>query len=314
MSAQTKPPTTPVTTTTRRTFVGTMGAVLLGCSDDGTEPVQSTAMSSPNGSGTENGAGMASDAPGEMAPSNTETPTEPAGTAAQAGDQPAQPTNLQSDGNPGGTNPGGTNPNTNPANPNANPTPPAVQGPGSCTLYPEQTEGPYYVDGDMVRADIREGKPGTSFTLDLQVLSANGCTPIANAAVDIWHCDAGGIYSGYQGQLGGLDTRGLVFLRGTQLTGADGRVQFQTIYPGWYPGRTTHIHFKVHLPGNQEVTSQLYFEESLNTEVYGIAPYASHGQKDTSNMADAFARGAPLTPVTRSATGYAGSMTITVAG
>jgi protocatechuate 3,4-dioxygenase beta subunit len=164
-----------------------------------------------------------------------------------------------------------------------------------------------------VRADISEGKPGTPMTLDLLVLSGNGCAPLANAAVDIWHCDAGGVYSGYQGQLGGLDTRGAVFLRGTQLTGPDGRVQFQTIYPGWYPGRTTHVHFKVHLTGNREATSQLYFSEELNREVYATVPYATHGQKDTTNTADGFARGAPLLAVTRSGPGYTASMTITVA-
>jgi protocatechuate 3,4-dioxygenase beta subunit len=186
--------------------------------------------------------------------------------------------------------------------------------PGTCTLYPQQTEGPYYVDGDMLRADIREDRPGTVLQLDLLVLSANGCAPLANAAVDIWQCDAAGVYSGYPGQLGGLDTRGLIFLRGTQLTGADGRVRFTTIYPGWYPGRTTHIHFKVHLTPTQEATSQLYFPEDLNREVYTTAPYAAHGQKDTSNMADGFAGSAPLLAVTSTLMGYAASMTITVAG
>jgi protocatechuate 3,4-dioxygenase beta subunit len=146
------------------------------------------------------------------------------------------------------------------------------------------------------------------------VVSAGACAPLANVAVDIWHCDAEGVYSGYQGQLGGLDTRGEVFLRGTQVSSSDGRVRFQTIYPGWYPGRTTHIHFKVHLPGNREATSQLYFEEALNTEVYASDPYAAHGQKDTSNAADGFAGSAPITPVVRNAQGYAGSLILTVAG
>ena len=106
---------------------------------------------------------------------------------------------------------------------------PAAPEPGTCTLYPEQTEGPYYVDGDLVRSDIREGKPGTPLTLDLLVVSAGVCAPLANVAVDIWHCDAERVYSGYQGQRGGLDTRGEVFLRGTQVSGSDGRVRFQTI-------------------------------------------------------------------------------------
>jgi len=220
------------------------------------------------------------------------------GAAAESGDEAPRPTNLQTESTPA---------------PSADATPPAAATPGSCTLYPEQTEGPYYVDADLLRADLREGKPGTPLTLDLLLLNANACTPLANAAVDIWHCDAAGVYSGYQGQLGGLDTRGAVFLRGTQLTGPDGRVQFTTVYPGWYPGRTTHIHFKVHLTGNREATSQLYFTEELNREVYGTDPYATHGQKDTSNTADAFAQGAPLLAVTRSGQSYSASMTITVA-
>ena len=271
-------------TTTRRAFVGGVGAVMLGCSSDegASTPEQSAATETP-----------ASSAPAGMPA--TEAPNEPMGMAAEAGDQPAQPTTLQNEGTP---EPGRA---------------PTAGTPGSCTLYPEQTEGPYYVAGDLLRSDLREGKPGTPLTLDLLVLSSDGCSPLANAAVDIWHCDAGGIYSGYQNQLGGLDTRGQVFLRGTQLTGSDGRVQFQTIYPGWYPGRTTHVHFKVHLSGNREATSQLYFAEELNREVYGAAPYAMHGQKDTSNTADLFARGAPLLAVTRSGQSYSASMTITVA-
>jgi protocatechuate 3,4-dioxygenase beta subunit len=250
--------------TTRRAFVGGVGAVVLGCSSD-------------------DAAISAEPAAGTGAPENTDP------TAAGA------PENTDLTGTP---SPGGT---------------PAASTPGSCTLYPEQTEGPYYVAGDLVRSDLREGKPGTPLTLDLLVLSSDGCTPLANAAVDIWHCDAGGIYSGYQNQLGGLDTRGEVFLRGTQLTGSDGRARFQTIYPGWYPGRTTHVHFKVHLSGNREATSQLYFAEELNREVYGTAPYATHGQKDTANSADLFGRGAPLLAVTRSGQSYTASMTITVA-
>jgi len=271
-------------TTTRRAFVGGVGAVMLGCaSDDGAlTPEQAAAPGMPENTAA-------------VGPPAAETGAQPMGTAAEAGDQPAQPTTLQNEGTPP---------------PGAAPT---ASTPGSCTLYPEQTEGPYYVAGDLVRSDLREGKPGAPLTLDLLVLSADGCTPIANAAVDIWHCDAGGIYSGYQNQLGGLDTRGQVFLRGTQLTGPDGRVRFQTVYPGWYPARTTHVHFKVHLSGNREATSQLYFAEELNREVYGTAPYSTHGQKDTSNTADQFARGAPLLAVTRDAQGYNASMTITVA-
>jgi protocatechuate 3,4-dioxygenase beta subunit len=288
MSAQIKPSTPAVHLPSRRRFVGGVGAVMLGCASD-----DSGAKGPPSGAGPMG----AEDTRAVVPDLNGVEP--PLGAAAESGDEAPQPTSLQTQGTPTPSGNGSA--------------PPAATVPGSCTLYPEQTEGPYYVDADLVRSDLREGKPGTPLTLDLLVLSANGCAPLANAAVDIWHCDAGGVYSGYQGQLGGLDTRGAVFLRGTQLTGPDGRVQFQTVYPGWYPGRTTHIHFKVHLTGNREATSQLYFSEELNREVYATTPYAAHGQKDTSNTADAFARGAPLLAVTRSAQSYAASMTITVA-
>ena len=183
----------------------------------------------------------------------------------------------------------------------------------TCTLTPETIAGPTWFDAHAVRTDIREDRPGTPLDLAFRVEKTGACSPVPNAVVDLWQCDAGGIYSGYQNQLGGLDTRGQVFLRGTQLTGPDGRVRFQTVYPGWYPARTTHVHFKVHLSGNREATSQLYFAEELNREVYGTAPYSTHGQKDTSNTADQFARGAPLLAVTRDAQGYNASMTITVA-
>jgi protocatechuate 3,4-dioxygenase beta subunit len=304
MTDRSKSPSQLPATTSRRTFVGAVGAVMLGCaSDDGGSaadeaggPEQTTGRNVPEGN------------TGTPADPGAPTPPEPMGTAAEAGDQPAQPTNLQNEPAPGG---GG---NGTPANgPNQPSTPPAANTPGTCTLYPQQTEGPYYVDGEMLRADLREDRQGTLLVLDLLVLSADGCTPLANAAVDIWHCDAAGVYSGFQNQLGGLNTTGQIFLRGTQLTGPDGRVQFTTIYPGWYPGRTTHIHFKVHLGTTREVTSQLYFPEALNSEVYGTDPYAAHGQKDTSNMADGFAGSAPLLAVTSTLMGYAASMAITVA-
>jgi protocatechuate 3,4-dioxygenase beta subunit len=303
MTARSKSPSQTPATTTRRKFVGGVGAVvMLGCgseSDEGGEPQQSTGSSVPEGN-----SGMAAPAVQPSAPA----PAAPMGSAADPGDQPAQPTNLQNEPAPSGG--GNGTPASNPNQPSA--APPAANTPGTCTLYPQQTEGPYYVDGEMLRADLREDRQGTLLVLDLLVLSADGCTPLGNAAVDIWHCDAAGVYSGFQGQLGGLDTRGQIFLRGTQLTNADGRVQFTTIYPGWYPGRTTHIHFKVHLSPTREVTSQLYFPEDLNREVYGTDPYAAHGQKDTSNMADGFAGTAPLLAVTSTLMGYAASMAITV--
>src|SRR5262249_7014575 len=90
---------------------------------------------------------------------------------------------------------------------------------GTWQGYPQQTEGPFYLDLDLVRSDITEGKPGTKMSLEIKVQSSD-CTPLEGVAVDVWHCDADGIYSGFPNQLGGLDTTGLKFLRGTQITDA----------------------------------------------------------------------------------------------
>lgn len=186
----------------------------------------------------------------------------------------------------------------------------------ACTLYPQQMEGPFYLDLALLRRDITEGRPGAPLTLSLQVLNASSCAALAGLLVDVWHCDAAGVYSGYAGQVGGVDTRGRKFLRGSQVTDAEGRVTFETIYPGWYPGRTTHIHFKVHLGSTSEATSQLYFPEEVTSAVYAVAPYAAHGQKDTSNASDGVARSAlpPLATVTpRSSGGYIAALVIGVA-
>jgi protocatechuate 3,4-dioxygenase beta subunit len=188
---------------------------------------------------------------------------------------------------------------------------------GTCALYPQQTEGPFYLDLDLLRSDIKEGKPGAPLELELVVIRSNGCMPLANAVVDVWQCDVEGVYAGFPGQLGGLDTTGQKFLRGTQITGADGRVVFNTVYPGWYPGRTTHIHFKVHLSATSQMTSQMYFPEDVTTAVYQAAPYAARGQKDTSNTADAIAQTGGMPPVlavTQTSTGYKGKLVLTVLG
>jgi protocatechuate 3,4-dioxygenase beta subunit len=188
---------------------------------------------------------------------------------------------------------------------------------GTCALYPRQTAGPFYLDLDLLRSDITEGKAGAPLTLEIQVVRANDCAPLKDAVVDVWQCDADGVYAGFPGQLGGLDTTGQKFLRGSQISGADGRVVFQTIYPGWYPGRTTHIHFKVHLSATSEVTSQLYFPEEKTTSVYQAPPYAARGPKDTSNAADAIAQVGgfpPVLAITEDATGLTATLVVTVLG
>ncbi len=171
-------------------------------------------------------------------------------------------------------------------------TPDAI--PTSCVLTPELTEGPYYLDGQILRQDITEGKPGVPLALQIAVQDITDCSPLANAAVEIWHCDAQGYYSGVTGANpgGGAsedDTTSTTYLRGIQLTDADGVVTFNTIYPGWYSGRTVHIHMKVEVNGQivditedpdatatdgetyegemTVHTGQLFFEDAITDEV-----------------------------------------------
>jgi protocatechuate 3,4-dioxygenase beta subunit len=191
----------------------------------------------------------------------------------------------------------------------------AADAASACTLYPRQTEGPYYLDRRQLRRDLTEGRQGVPLRLALQVVDARSCEALSGIAIDVWHCDAAGVYSGYPGQLGGVDTRGETFLRGSQITDAEGRVRFDSVYPGWYPGRTTHVHFKVHVSETLEATSQIYFPEDVTADVYATPAYAAHGQKDTSNAADGVARARlpPLATVTRQGDGYLATLTIAVA-
>jgi len=188
-------------------------------------------------------------------------------------------------------------------------------GANACTVYPQQTAGPFYLDLDQLRGDITEGKSGAPLRVVVQMQS-EACAPLKDLAVDLWHCDADGVYSGFPGQLGDLDTTGQTFLRGTQVTDANGIAQFESIYPGWYPGRTTHIHFKVHTSSVTEATSQLYFPEDATAEIYTIPPYDTRGQKDTPNDLDGVTGGAlpPLAMITGDATaGYVATIVVIVA-
>lgn len=167
--------------------------------------------------------------------------------------------------------------------------PPAAEPPGACTLTPQAVEGPFYFDPKLVRTDIADDRPGAPIKLALRVIEAGPCTPIANARVDIWHADASGWYSGYdrQGDGGAHSTTGQTFLRGTQITNTDGAVTFQTIYPGWYPGRTPHIHVKVFLDATTLVTGQVYFPDELSTKIYATRePYNARPKADTTNASD----------------------------
>jgi protocatechuate 3,4-dioxygenase beta subunit len=159
------------------------------------------------------------------------------------------------------------------------------------------------VDEKLNRSDIRSDpsdgsvREGIPLRLALHVYRIDGgfCTPLPGAFVDIWQCDALGAYSDVLDRVGSFeDTQGKKFLRGYQVTDASGKVEFLTIYPGWYPGRTVHIHFKIRTdPATElghEFTSQLYFDDSLTDQVHAQAPYAAKGRRTTTNSADGIFR------------------------
>ncbi len=208
----------------------------------------------------------------------------------------------------------------------------------SCTITPKQTEGPFYFDTKMIRQDITEGRPGTILNLKLKVVD-EACNPVRDAVVDIWSCDAGGIYSGYEtvytedGRF--KEQRGIprnqaenvdenrprfhqapnnekTYLRGAQVTDLNGEVAFKTIYPGWYPGRATHIHVKVYLDNNEVMTSQMNFPENVNKEVYIAEAYSTKEGNRTMNSDDGiFKRGgnSPMVELTQVEEGYVGTLT-----
>lgn len=174
----------------------------------------------------------------------------------------------------------------------------------ACVLTPALTEGPFYFDAGQIRRDITEGRPGTPLLLALEVVNASACSPIRDAVVDIWHCDAVGVYSGY----GSEGTAGERFLRGIRVTDGSGRAEFETIYPGFYRGRTIHIHFKIHLDERTAVTSQLFFPESVNDAVMATSPYDASGNRDTRNSMDSIFTSATVLDVTADGGGYAASL------
>ena len=194
----------------------------------------------------------------------------------------------------------------------------------ACVLAPELTEGPYYIELDKVRSDITEGRSGAPLKLGITVVDATSCKPVKDAAVDIWHCDASGEYSGFGSASGSTEMPAGAgppsgapppggpagapppggpagapggrqaainserFLRGTQLTDASGVCTFQTIYPGWYTGRAVHIHFKVRTD-SLEFTSQLFFTDEMNDHVFTTySPYRERSRPapDTTDSTD----------------------------
>ena len=160
---------------------------------------------------------------------------------------------------------------------------------GTCTLLPEKTAGPFPLDEQFVRRDITEGYPGHPLRLGLRVVDPT-CAPVAGAAVEVWHADATGDYSAFADGGGGKDEgTGSTFLRGTQVAGDDGIVEFLSLYPGWYRGRAVHIHLRVHVDDTTVLTSQLFFDEDHTAQVYADDPYAANGLPDTSNARDSIA-------------------------
>jgi len=188
----------------------------------------------------------------------------------------------------------------------------------SCALTPEETEGPYYFNANSIRGDIREDRQGTALRLAMRVQDRS-CTPIPNAIVDIWHCDASGLYSGFEsvsrrGEIGGPRTDEETYLRGAQVTNGDGVVEFLTVYPGWYQGRTVHIHVKVHLDSRTVLTSQLYFDEAVTERVYARSPYLEQGERDSFNRDDRSFEESLVMTIREDGDEYLGIMSMNVAG
>jgi protocatechuate 3,4-dioxygenase beta subunit len=196
----------------------------------------------------------------------------------------------------------------------------------SCVVKPELTEGPYFVDDQLDRSDIRiepsdgsvrEGVP-FALTLNVSQLNNGACTPLPGARVDVWHCDALGVYSGVADFSSTTSTVGQKFLRGYQTTGDDGAVQFTTIYPGWYTGRAVHIHFKIRTVGTNgsayEFTSQFFLDDALSDQVFAqSAPYNTKRGTRMRNAADGiYSSGGDqlLLSATPTDTGYAASFAL----
>lgn len=191
-----------------------------------------------------------------------------------------------------------------------------------CIVRPEQMEGPYFVDERLRRSDIRSDpsdgsiKEGLPLRMALRIHQIRGsaCTPLAGAAVDLWQCDALGVYGDVQDR--SFDTRGKKFLRGCQTTDAAGTVRFVTIFPGWYPGRTVHIHFKIRTDPEArfgyEFTSQLYFDDAVTDQVLAQAPYNIPGRRTRNSQDRIFAEGGDqlILPLTRGEDGYSGTFDI----
>jgi protocatechuate 3,4-dioxygenase beta subunit len=218
------------------------------------------------------------------------------------------------------------------AAPGPPPPPSAVDllaGGSPCELTAETIAGPTWFDPHAVRSDIRDARPGVPLDLAFRVVRLPTCTPVGQAVVDLWQCDALGVYSGFTGAApgaGGLPdgrdeygdpqsatTDGETWLRGTQVTDADGLVRFSTVYPGWYPTRTVHLHLKVHLAKLTVLTAQLFFDDAVTDTVHGGSdPYRQHPGRDTRNDRDAFYSDTALLRLAPGAQGWLGALNLGV--
>ncbi len=195
----------------------------------------------------------------------------------------------------------------------------------SCVVRPALTEGPYFVDEKLNRSDIRTDpttnvtKSGVPFRLVFNVsrMVSGSCTPLANAYVDVWHCDALGAYSDVSGG-GQSNTQGQKFLRGYQVTNSNGVAEITTIFPGYYTGRTVHIHFKIRLyAGTQktyEFTSQFFFNDSVTDQIFAASPYNTKSARGTRNSNDGIYRSDMVLPITAEEQGYTGTFNIALVG
>lgn len=159
----------------------------------------------------------------------------------------------------------------------------------TCELTCSATLGPCYAQ-TIERQDISEGQPGLPVRLALKIVDVD-CNPIAGAEVDVWHTNVGGFYSGEDAvpmcTLGDPEAMASRWMRGVQVTDKDGRVDFDTCFPGWYGGRTIHIHIQIRIGGNDYLTSQLFFDDALCDEIIDGQPiYSDRGPRDTTNAND----------------------------
>jgi protocatechuate 3,4-dioxygenase beta subunit len=194
---------------------------------------------------------------------------------------------------------------------------------GACVVRPRHVEGPYFLDTALNRSDIRSDpksgvvKYGVPLRMTFRVSQLHGkrCTPLSGAQVDVWHCDADGLYSGTKDFQ--ESTVGQRFLRGYQVTDRKGLASFTTIFPGWYPNRAVHIHFKIRMEEDglrgKEFTSQIFFDDALTDAIHAQPPYAQRGVRKVRNDRDLlylFRGNRLLLPLREDKKGYAGAFDV----